>query len=110
MRREVDKARKLCTEVVNALVEYTQRCDLMAMDRTRFLIKGRDMTAEAFFLKDLFVIQGAKIEKLSGAKLVRSDPDELKNQIMAHKDKETKIDFKALENLRKIFGEFELVY
>ena len=110
LRREVDKARKLSTEVVNALVEYTQRCDFMAMDRTRFLIKGRDMTAEAFFLKDLFVIQGAKIEKLSGAKLVRSDPDELKNQIMAHKDKETKIDFKALENLRKIFGEFELVY
>ena len=110
LRREVDKARKLSTEDVNALVEYTQRCDFMAMDRTRFLIKGRDMTAEAFFLKDLFVIQGAKIEKLSGAKLVRSDPDELKNQIMAHKDKETKIDFKALENLRKIFGEFELVY
>jgi predicted nucleotidyltransferase/uncharacterized protein (UPF0332 family) len=110
MTRDVDKARKLATEITNALVEYTQRCDFMAMDRTRFILKGKDMDAEVFFLKDLFVVQGPKIERLTNGKLKASDPEELKNQLMGSRDKEAKIDFKALDDLRKVFGEFELVY
>jgi predicted nucleotidyltransferase len=108
--RDVDQARKLAAEITNALTEYSQRCDFMSMERTRFMLKGRDMAAEVFFLDNLFVVQGAKIQKLIGGKLQKSDSEELKNQLIGHKEKETKIDFKALETLRKIFGEFELVY
>jgi predicted nucleotidyltransferase len=109
-RGEVDMARKYATEISSTLVEYTQRCDFMSMDRTRFVLKGREMNAEVFFLNNLFVIQGAKIEKLVGNKLVEANTEELKDQLLAHKNKETKIDFKALEGLKKAFGEFELVY
>ncbi|GAJ08997.1 unnamed protein product, partial [marine sediment metagenome] len=45
---EVEQARKISSEIVNALIEYTQRCDFLAMDRTRFIIKGKGKTAEVF--------------------------------------------------------------
>jgi len=110
MMRDVDQARKQAAEIVNALVEYTQRCDFMAMDRTRFILKGRDMNAEVFFLKNVFVVQGPKIEKLENNKLRKSNPEELKAQLLGSKEKEGKIDFSVLEDLKKIFGDFELVY
>jgi predicted nucleotidyltransferase/uncharacterized protein (UPF0332 family) len=110
--QNVDKARKMAAEIVNALIEYTQRCDFLAMDRTRFVLKsttGRG-NAEVFFLKNVFVVQGPKIQKLEKGKLKTSDPEELKEQLMVGKDNEAKIDFGALEDLKKVFGDFELVY
>ena len=80
------------------------------MEKSRFLIKGKDMNAEVFFLSNTFIIQGSKIQKISKDKLINSNPKELQEQIINSKNKETKIDFKALETLKKIFGEFELVH
>lgn len=105
----VDEARKLATEIINALIEHTQRCDLAAMEKSRYIIKGKNMDAEVFFLGSTFILQGSKIQKLSKEKLVNSDVRELQDKILANKGKETKIDFKALETLKKIFGEFELI-
>ncbi len=108
--RDVDKARKVSSEIVNALIEYTQRCDFMAMEKTRFVIKGREMTAEVFFLEVPYIVQGTKIQKLLEKKLKNSTTEELKDSLVKHQEKEVKIDFKALETLKKIFGEFELIY
>ena len=108
--RDVDNARKFAAEITNALIEYTQRCELASMEKSRFILKGKDMNAEIFFLKNTFVIQGPKIQKLSGDKLVKSDTKEVQEQLVENKNKETKIDFKSLETLKKIFGEFELIY
>jgi len=108
--RNVDNARKLAAEITTALIEYTQRCDLTAMERTRFIIKGKDSNAEIFFLANTFMIQGSKIQKVSNNKLINSTPKELQEQLLANRNKKTKIDFKSLETLRKIFGEFELIY
>jgi predicted nucleotidyltransferase/uncharacterized protein (UPF0332 family) len=107
---EVEDARKVGTEITNALIEYTQRCDFLSMDRTRFLIKGKDKTAELFFLDNVFLVQGNEIKKLEKNSLVKSNPEDLKNQLLNHRNKETKIDLKALEILKKHFGNFELVY
>jgi predicted nucleotidyltransferase len=108
--RDVDKARQYAAEIVNTLIEYSQRCDFMSIDRSKFLLKGKDSEAEIFFLDNLFVVQGSKIQKLSKDSLVPSNTKELQEQLVSHQTKESKIDFKALETLRKIFGEFELVY
>jgi predicted nucleotidyltransferase len=108
--RAVDEARKLAAEITQALVEYSQRCELASMEKSRFLIKGKDMEAEAFFLANTFIVQKQKIQKISGAKLIASTPKELQEQIVNQKGKETKMDFKALETLKKVFGEFELIY
>jgi len=68
------------------------------------------MNAEIFFLDNTFMIQGQKIQKISGDKLINATPKELEEQLTAQKTKETKIDLKALKTLEKIFGKFDLVY
>ena len=108
--RDVDDARKFSSEIIDALIEYTQRCEFASMERSKFLLKGRDSDSEVFFLRNLFLVNGSKIQKLLGEKLVKSDSEELKKQLLEHKDKDGKIDFKSLEVLKKIFGDFELVY
>jgi len=108
--RDVDNARKVAAEITQALIEHSQRCDMASMEKSRFLIKGKDMDAEVFFLSKTFIIQGQKIQKISGKKLVTATPKELQEQIIDQKGKETKIDFKSLEILKEIFGEFGLVY
>jgi len=108
--RDVDNARKLASEITKAIIEHTQRCDLASMEKSRFLIKGKDMDTEIFFLTNTFIIQGSKIQKLSNEKLIKSNPKELQEQLIINKTKETKIDLKSLETLKKIFGEFELIH
>jgi len=107
--RDVDDARKFAAEITNALIEYTQRCELTSMEKSRFIIRGRETNAEIFFLKNTFIIQGQKIQKLSGSKFVESNTKEIQEQLLANKNRETKIDFKSLETLKKMFGEFELI-
>ena len=108
--RDVDNARKLAVEITDALVEYTQRCELASMEKSRFIIKGKTMEAEVFFLPNTFIIQNQKIQKISGEKLVNATPKELQEQLTEQRNKETKIDFNAIKTLKKIFGEFDLVY
>ncbi|MFH1522150.1 MAG: nucleotidyltransferase domain-containing protein [archaeon] len=108
--RNVDNARKLATEITTALAEYTQRCELAIAEKSRFLIKTKETSAEVFFLANTFIVQGSKIQKVSGNKLVKSDTKELQEQLVDGKGKETKINFDSLEILKKIFGKFELVY
>lgn len=108
--RSVDNARKFAAEITTALMEYTQRQDIASMERTRFVLKGKDSNAELFFLKNIFIVQSSKIQKLSEEKLIKSDTKELQEQLLENQNKESKIDFKELEVLRKMFGEFELVY
>lgn len=111
--REVEQARKHGNEIVNALIEYTQRCDFLSMERTRFVIvskKDPKKQAEVFFLGNVFVVERNKIQKIEKGKLVDSNPEDLKNQLLEQKDKQAKIDFDELQLVRKYFGEFELVY
>ena len=107
--RDVDIARKLAAEITTAITEYTQRCELAAMEKSRFIIKGKK-TAEVFFLGNTFLIQGQKIQKISDGKLTNSNIKELQEQLVDNKGKETKIDIKSLGILKKTFGEFQLVH
>jgi len=106
----VDNARKLASEITSAIIEYTQRCDLASMEKSRFIIKDKNMEAEVFFLKNTFIIQDTKIQKISNDKLTNSNPKEIQEQLLANKNKETKINLKDLGTLKKIFGEFELIH
>lgn len=107
--QNVDLARKHAAEITNALIEHTQRCELSILEKSRFQIKGHDTQGEVFFLKNTFLVQPQQIQKISKEKLIKSTPKELQEQISLQKDKEMKINFKDLEVLHKIFGEFELV-
>jgi hypothetical protein len=110
--RDVENSRKLSAEIVNALIEYNQRCDFLSMDRSRFLLKIKgEVKAELLFLQDTFIIQGPQISKITkGDKLCVSDAEELRKQLAEHQGKEVAIKQDVLANLKKIFGDFELSY
>ena len=67
------------------------------------------MQAEIFFLKNTFIVQARQIQKMSKGKLIKATAKELQDQISKAKNSKTKINFKDLETLHKIFGEFELL-
>jgi len=110
LRKEVDNARKKATEVTNALIEYMQRADFMSMDRARFILKGKDKTAEVFFLKNTYLVHGTKLQRVVGNKLVDGNPQELEKELVEQKERENQIDFTSLEVIKKSFGDFDLVY
>lgn len=107
--RDVDNARKFASEITKAIIEYNQRCELATMEKSQFIIKSENLKAEILFLANTFIIQNQKIQKISNDNLTNSNPKELQEQIINHKNKEIKINFKDLETLKKIFGKFELV-
>jgi predicted nucleotidyltransferase len=106
--RSVDNARKISAEIVSHMIEYTQRCELAQIEKSRFMIKSKTFQAEIFFLKDTFVVQGNKIQKIVKDKIMNSNPKELQKQIQESADKQIKIDFSSLEALKKAYGEFDL--
>ena len=108
--RAVDNARKLANEITTSLVEYNQRRERADIEKKRFLIKGKDHDGEVFFLKNTFLVEGGKIKKVSGKTLIDSNEKELQEQLSSVKDSSMKINFNSLEILRKMFGEFDLVY
>ncbi|MFH0808733.1 MAG: nucleotidyltransferase domain-containing protein [archaeon] len=108
--QNVEQARKHAAEITTALIEHTQRCELASLEKSRFQIKSHDMQAEVFFLKDTFLVQPNQIQKISKDKLIKTNPKELQEQIAEQRNKETKIDYKSLSILHKIFGEFDLAY
>ncbi|MBU1082565.1 MAG: hypothetical protein KKB59_18910, partial [Spirochaetes bacterium] len=108
--QNVDAARKHAAEITTALIEYTQRCELASLEKSRFKIKSHNAEAEVFFLKDTFLVQPNQIQKISKESLIKATPKELQEQIAEQKNNETKIDYKSLAILHKVFGEFDLVY
>lgn len=107
--KDVDKARKYATEIINALTEYNQRCNLIKLDRARFVINAKSSKAEIFFLKDVFIIQGPKIQKYKKGTLTKSSEEEFQKQLIDHQNKETHLDFNVLEDIKKMFGDYELI-
>jgi predicted nucleotidyltransferase len=107
---QVDQARKLGNEIINALIEHNQRCEMLSLDRTRFLIKTTDRQAEVFFLKNTFIVEKDKIKKVQGNSIKETTIDELNKALAEQKNKKTTIDLGSLEILKQEFGEFELEY
>jgi len=107
---KVDKSKKIAEEIINAITEFNQRCDFLASNKGKFLLKAKDRNAEVLFLKNVFVIQDRKIYKLGKDKLVDSTVKELETQIMENKTSRRKINPQDIESLKNIFGEFELGY
>jgi predicted nucleotidyltransferase/uncharacterized protein (UPF0332 family) len=108
--RDVDNARKIATQITNALIEYTQRCDFLSVDRARFVIKGKKFTGEVFFLRNCYVVHANKVQMISDGKLVDANLEKFEKELVEEKDREKKIDFSALEIIKKSYGDFELVY
>ncbi|MEM4605771.1 MAG: nucleotidyltransferase domain-containing protein [Candidatus Pacearchaeota archaeon] len=104
---EVEQARKLANEIINYLIEYSQRFDFLSMDRKRFVIKGTKK--EIFFLNNTFLVDGEKIKVVKEGKILDSSLEELNRQL-EEKSNKNSINIKDLEILKKELDGFELEY
>tara|TARA_Y100000034_G_C6860795_1_gene391733 strand:- start:178 stop:1551 length:1374 start_codon:yes stop_codon:yes gene_type:complete len=108
---EMQRVNGEATELINALVEYAQRKELVAIEKGVIQINYKDGLAEAVVTDSgVFVVsQGGEIRKVSGKKLVKSDRGELEKALKETKDRtKVSLDSDVLDALKKEFGTFSI--
>lgn len=109
---KIDEARKNASILINDLIEYSQRCDLVSLEKSRMKIKyGKDKVAELLTCEGKsFLFADNTIKKLTN-KIENSDMKEVSEAIEEQKKKKTvEINPKVFDLLKKEIGEFEIVF
>ena len=111
---KVDRARKNASILINDLIEYSQRCELISLDKGKMLLKYKEKdterTAEILNCEGVgFLFKDNKVKKITD-KIEDVDMEEVSKAIEKQKGKkEVNINPKIFELLRKELGEFEIV-
>jgi hypothetical protein len=108
--KKLDDARKYSNILINALIEYTQRCDLMLLNKGRMILKYKEGIAELLNANNMtFLIRGQEVKKLT-TKIQDSDMSELTEAVEQQKSQENVIiKPKVFELLKKELGDFEII-
>ncbi|MBW6442345.1 nucleotidyltransferase domain-containing protein [Patescibacteria group bacterium] len=112
----LEEARKNSTILINELIDYSQRCDLMKLEKGRMRIRykdpetGKDSLAEILHCNGTsFLFFKGSVRKLTN-KIENSNMEEVSNCMEQQKSgKELEINPEVFELLRKEFGEFKIV-
>ena len=111
---KVDSARKNANFLINILIEYSQRCELLPLEKGKMLIKykekGLERTSELLNFEGIsFLFKDMKTKKITD-KIEDCEMDEVEKEIKKQKGKkEFKVNPKVFELLKKELGEFEIV-
>ena len=112
--QKIDEARKNATILINDLIEYTQRCDLVSLEKGRMRIKykekGKNAVAEILITDNkTFLFRQNIIKKLTN-NVVNSNVKEVNDAVTKQKSKQNvEINPKVFELLKKELGEYEIV-
>jgi len=112
--KKVDDARKNASILISDLIEYSQRADLMAMEKTRMRIKfkkdGKPMGAELLNCEGAsFLFFEGKIKKITN-EVKESDMKEVSAYVEGQKTKKgVEINPRVFELVKKELGDFEIV-
>jgi len=111
---KVDEARKRASILINDLIEYAQRCDLISLEKGRMKIKynekEKEQTAELLICDQTgFLFLQNKIKKINET-IQDSNMEEVSNAVEKQKTKQTTIiNHKIFELLKKELGDFEII-
>ncbi len=107
---KVDNARKEASTLINDLIEFSQRCDLVSLEKGRMKIKFKQSNGELLLSGgNAFLFKDNKVFKVT-SKVESSNMEEVSQAVEAQKsNKEVEFSPKILEVLKKEFGEFEVV-
>ncbi len=111
---KVDNARKNASVLINELIDYSQRCDLVALEKGRMGIRykkdGKDMVAELLHCNGVsFLFKEESIKKITD-KIENSDMKEVSTYVEQQKLKKgLGVDLKVFELLKNEIGDFEIV-
>lgn len=113
--RKVDEARKNASILINDLIDYSQRADLMAMEKSRMKLRyqkdGKPMTAELLHCSgaSFLFVEGA-IKKLTNT-ISNSDMKEVSEHVERQKlSKSLEVNPRIFELVRRELGEFEIIF
>jgi len=108
---KADEARKNAATLISDLIEYSQRCDLIMLEKGRMRIKyGENKTAELLHANgQTFLIDGNVIKKITN-KIEESNMNEV-SEAVEHQKKKQVVDINSqiFGLLKKELGDFELV-
>ncbi|MEM4230561.1 MAG: nucleotidyltransferase domain-containing protein [Candidatus Pacearchaeota archaeon] len=112
MKHEIEEARKNANLLINQLIEYNQRCELLYLDQNKFKIKTKEGTYTLIVLpNEAFILKEKEILKvmIKEGQIVKSDAKEMAEATAKVAKQEISVSGKLFEILKKEFGEFELV-
>ena len=109
---DFENLRKDSVYLIQEMTEYAQRRDLGLLQKTKVVVtfdkKGKDHHADLFLCKPAFLVEGNKISKIEGGKMMDSDVNELNNTLANYKGGRVVIDDKVMKALKKEFGAFSI--
>lgn len=108
--QRIDRVRRDATTLINALIEFTQRCDLAALDKSRMVLKTKDGIVELLNANGkTFMIRGTEVKKIEN-KIEDSTMTELSESVEQQKAQQNVVvKPKVFELLKKELGDFEIV-
>lgn len=109
--QEMHKLSAEASELIDALTEYSQRKELVALQKSVVQIKyGKDKEKKAELMvsnDDVFVISDGQIRKIVKGKLIKSDEKSLNDASKKAKDSlKVNLNSEVMKVLQKEFGEF----
>ena len=108
--KKIDDARKNAKILMDSLIEYTQRCDLVALDKTKMAVRLKDGMAQLINANGMtFLLMGNQVKKVT-KKIEDSSLDEMEAAVKAQKSKQfVEINPDVFKVLKKEFKDFEIV-
>ncbi len=112
--RKVDEARKNTSILINDLIDYSQRSDLMTMEKARMRLRyqkeGKQTIAELLHCNGVsFLFEGEKIKKLTD-KIEDSSMKEVSECVQQQKlSKSLEVNPRIFELVRRELGDFEII-
>ncbi|MFH1801467.1 MAG: nucleotidyltransferase domain-containing protein [archaeon] len=111
---KINEARKDAVILINDLIDYSQRCDLVSLEKGRMRLKYKEKNNDAF--AELMICGGAvflfrnnAVKKLTD-RIQESDMNEVSDAVAKQKEaKEVEINPKVFELLKKEIGEYEII-
>ncbi len=108
---KTDEVRKTATTLINSLVDYNQRCELVNFERGKMMLKyGKNQIAELINAGGKsFLVQGSVIKEV-GEKVNVVTMEELSKAL--HKQKQEKtinVNPKVFEKIEKVLGDYEVL-
>ncbi|MCH8329750.1 MAG: hypothetical protein IIB81_05175 [Nanoarchaeota archaeon] len=111
---KIDDARKAASLLINDLVDFSQRKDLMEIEKTRMRLKyskdNKTHMAELIVSDgESFLVNEGVIKKITG-KIENSNMEELSKSVQDRKGKQNfNLKPKVFELLKKELGDFEII-
>ena len=107
---EVEQIRKNASQLMNNLIEYGQRCELVDLKKNKVIITyENNKKADLFLTNPAFLIKEGKISKIT-TKIEDTTQEEFESIIQQQKGKAGKVTNKILNVLKNALGEFEIIF